>query len=107
MILLALMAITSLVMVRSDDFRSVMLDLHTGAIFTGYSYAYIYTDIVAYVTLAICGSGFLMYAYPPLNRWMRAKKDRISRFMLQAGVRQNQSKSPRSRGVAKSAGGPR
>ena len=35
MILLVLMSITSLVMVRSDDFRSVMLDLHTGSIFAG------------------------------------------------------------------------
>ena len=87
MALLALMAITSLVMVRSDDLRSLMLGLHTGSTFTGYSYYYIYTDIVSYITLAICLSGFLMYVYPPLNRWMKAKKDRISRFMLQESVR--------------------
>ena len=105
MVLLAIMSITSLVMVRSDDFRSVMLDLHTGAIFTGYSYAYIYTDIVAYVTLTICLSGFLMYAYPPLNRWMRAKKDRISRFMIQAGVRQLNQNRRVQEGLRKVLGG--
>ena len=88
MTLLAVMAITSLIMVRSDDLRSLMLGLHTGSTFTGFSYYYIYTDIVAWITLAICVSGFLMYAYPPLNRWMKAKKDRLSRVMLQDGVRQ-------------------
>ena len=106
MILLALMSITSLVMVRSDDFRSLMLDLHTGSIFAGYSYAYIYTDIVACVTLAICLSGFLMYAYPPLNRWMRAKKDRLSRFMIQAGVRQINQNRRVQEGLRKVLGGP-
>lgn len=90
MILLAIMSITSLVMVRSSlDLEKMMLDLHTGELFIGPINAYIYTDIVAYVTLTICLSGFLMYAYPPLNRWMRAKKDRLSRFMIQAGVRQH------------------
>ncbi|MDP6042619.1 MAG: GAF domain-containing protein [Candidatus Latescibacteria bacterium] len=88
MALLALMAITSLVMVRSDELRSLMLGLHIGTEFgLGYQY-YIYTDIVSWITLAICGSGLLMYVYPPLNRWMKAKKDRISRFMLQESVRQ-------------------
>ena len=106
MILLVLMSITSLVMVRSDDFRSVMLDLHTGSIFAGYSHAYIYTDIVACVTLAICLSGFLMYAYPPLNRWMRAKKDRLSRFMIQAGVRQINQNRRVQEGLRKVLGGP-
>ena len=107
MILLVLMSITSLVMVRSDDFRSVMLNLHTGAIFTGperNDYK-IYTDIVAYVTLTICLSGFLMYAYPPLNRWMRAKKDRLSRFMIQAGVRQLNQNRRVQEGLRKVLGG--
>ncbi len=105
MILLALMSITSLVMVRSDDLRSMMLALHTGSIFAGYSYAYIYTDIVACITLAICLSGFLMYAYPPLNRWMRAKKDRLSRFMIQAGVRQLNQNRRVQEGLRKVLGG--
>ena len=105
MILLVLMSITSLVMVRSETLRSVMLDLHTGSFLAGYSNAYIYTDIVAYVTLTICLSGFLMYAYPPLNRWMRAKKDRISRFMIQAGVRQLNQNRRVQEGLRKVLGG--
>lgn len=105
MILLVLMSLTSLVMVRSDNLRSIMLDLHTGSLFAGYSNAYIYTDIVACVTLAICLSGFMMYAYPPLNRWMRAKKDRISRFMIQAGVRQHNQNRRVQEGLRKVLGG--
>ncbi len=105
MILLAVMSITSLVMVRSADFRKIMLELHSGVIFAGASNAYIYTDIVAYVTLTICLSGFLMYAYPPLNRWMRAKKDRLSRFMIQAGVRQHNQNRRVQEGLRKVLGG--
>lgn len=105
MALLALMAITSLVMVRSDDLRSLMLGLHTGSSFTGYSYYYIYTDIVAWVTLAICISGFLMYAYPPLNRWLKGKKDRLSRVMLQEGVRQLNQNRRVQEGLRKVLGG--
>jgi len=105
MLLLALMAGTSLVMVRVDDLRSLMLSIHNGSILTGYSYYYIYTDIVSWITLTICLSGFLMYAYPPLNRWMKAKKDRISRFMLQESVRQlNQNRRVRE-GLRKVLGG--
>ena len=106
MILLALMSITSLVMVRSSlDLEKMMLDLHTGELFVGPINAYIYTDIVAYVTLTICCSGFLMYAYPPLNRWMRAKKDRLSRFMIQAGVRQLNQNRRVQEGLRKVLGG--
>ncbi|MCY3681712.1 MAG: GAF domain-containing protein [Gemmatimonadetes bacterium] len=106
MILLAIMSITSLVMVRSSlDLEKMMLDLHTGELFVGPINAYIYTDIVAYVTLTICLSGFLMYAYPPLNRWMRAKKDRLSRFMIQAGVRQHNQNRRVQEGLRKVLGG--
>lgn len=106
MILLAIMSITSLVMVRSAlDLEKMMRDLHTGELFAGPGSAYIYTDIVAYVTLTICLSGFLMYAYPPLNRWMRAKKDRISRFMIQAGVRQHNQNRRVQEGLRKVLGG--
>ena len=106
MILLAIMSITSLVMVRSSlDLEKMMLDLHTGEFFVGPINAYVYTDIVAYVTLTICLSGFLMYAYPPLNRWMRAKKDRLSRFMIQAGVRQHNQNRRVQEGLRKVLGG--
>lgn len=86
MILLTLMAVTSLVMVRSDDLRSFMLGLHTGTGFgLGFRY-YIFTDTVSVITLAICVTGVLMYLYPPLNRWLKAKKDRIMKEKLKAGL---------------------
>lgn len=88
LILLTLMAVTSLVMVRSDDLRSFMLGLHTGTGFgLGYRY-YIFTDTVSILTLAICLTGLLMYIYPPLNRWLKAKKDRILNDKLQVGIKQ-------------------
>lgn len=86
MVLLTVMAVTSLVMVRSDDLRSFMLGLHTGTGFgLGFRY-YIFTDTVSIITLAICVTGLLMYVYPPLNRWLKAKKDRILKAKLEAGV---------------------
>jgi putative methionine-R-sulfoxide reductase with GAF domain len=88
MVLLTLMAVTSLVMVRSDDFRSTMLGLHTGTGFgLGFRY-YIFTDTVSIITLSVCITGLLMYVYPPLNRWLKAKKDRILKEKLQEGTRQ-------------------
>jgi len=88
LILLTLMAVTSLIMVRSDDLRSLMLGLHTGTGFgLGYRY-YIFTDTVSILTLAVCLTGLLMYIYPPLNRWLKAKKDRILKDKLQAGIQQ-------------------
>ena len=105
MAVLALMAVTSLVMVRSNDLRSLMLELHIGSTFIGYSYYYIYTDIASWITLAICGSGLLMYVYPPLNRWMKAKKDRISRFMLQESVRKLNQNRRVQEGLRKVLGG--
>ncbi|MCZ6633908.1 MAG: GAF domain-containing protein, partial [bacterium] len=86
MIFLILMAVTSLVMVRSPDLRSLMLGLHTGTEFgLGYQY-YLYTDLVAILTLAVCLSGLLMYVYPPLNRWLKAKKERLVKGKLSRGL---------------------
>ena len=88
MVLLTLMAVTSLVMVRSDGLRSFMLGLHTGTGFgLGFRY-YIFTDTVSIITLAICITGLLMYVYPPLNRWLKEKKDRILKEKLAAGMKQ-------------------
>ncbi len=88
MVLLTLMAVTSLVMVRSDGLRSFMLGLHTGTGFgLGFRY-YIFTDTVSIITLAICITGLLMYVYPPLNRWLKEKKDRILRRKLEVGLKQ-------------------
>lgn len=87
MVLLTLMAVTSLVMVRSDDLRSFMLGLHTGTgLGLGYRY-YIFTDTVSIITLAICVTGLLMYVYPPLNRWLKSKKDRIMKEKLAEGLK--------------------
>jgi putative methionine-R-sulfoxide reductase with GAF domain len=86
MVLLTLMAVTSLVMVRSDGLRKMMLGLHTGTGFgLGYRY-YFFTDTVSVITLAVCLTGLLMYAYPPLNRWLKAKKDRIMKEKLAEGI---------------------
>lgn len=77
LVLLALMAVTSIGMVHFDSVRKVMLALHTGTIFgLGHRY-YLFTDAVSVLTLALCLSGLLMYVYPPLNRWLKAQKDRI------------------------------
>ncbi|MFT5368046.1 MAG: putative methionine-R-sulfoxide reductase with GAF domain [Candidatus Latescibacterota bacterium] len=94
MVLLTLMAVTSLVMVRADGLRSIMLGLHTGTGFgLGFRY-YIFTDTVSVITLAICVTGLLMYVYPPLNRWLKGKKDRIIKEKFQAGIEQvSKSKS--------------
>jgi len=84
---LVLMSVTSLVMVRSSGFRQLMLGLHIGTGFgLGGSY-YLYTDIVAAITLVLCASGILLYVYPPLNRWLKAKKDEIARRSAAAPVR--------------------
>ena len=75
--LLALMAITSIGMAHSDPWRKVMLALHTGTILgLGHRYYY-FTDTVSILTLLICLSGLFMYLYPPLNRWLKSKKDQI------------------------------
>jgi len=88
MVLLTLMAVTSLVMVRSDGLRSFMLGLHTGTGFgLGFRY-YIFTDTVSIITLSICVTGLLMYVYPPLNRWLKEKKDRILKEKLEVGMKQ-------------------
>lgn len=77
LVLLALMAITSIGMVHFESVRKVMLALHTGTFFgLGHRYYY-YTDAVSVLTLLLCGSGLLMYVYPPLNRWLKAQKARI------------------------------
>jgi putative methionine-R-sulfoxide reductase with GAF domain len=86
LVLLTLMAVTSLVMVRVDSLRALMLGLHTGTGFgLGYRY-YIFTDTVSLITLAVCLTGLLMYAYPPLNRWLKEKKDSIIQKKLAAGL---------------------
>ena len=77
MAFLALMAVTSLVMVRSHDFRKLMVGLHMGTGFGLGGNYYIYTDVIAVLTLILCGSGVLIYVYPPLNRWLKAKKDEL------------------------------
>ena len=74
---LGLMAITSIGMVHSDGLRKVMLGLHIGTEFRlGYRY-YLYTDAISVLTLILCGSGLLIYVYPPLNRWLKAQKARM------------------------------
>lgn len=42
---------------------------------------------MAIITLAICASGLLLYIYPPLNRWLKQKKDRMAQALLQEGIR--------------------
>ena len=77
LVLLALMAVTSIGMVHFESVRKLMLALHTGTFFgLGHRYYY-YTDAVSVLTLLLCGSGLLMYVYPPLNRWLKAQKARI------------------------------
>ena len=84
--LLALMAITSLGMVHYDPWRKVLLALHTGT-FLGLGHRYYYfTDAVSILTLLICLSGLLMYVYPPLNRWLKSKKDQILRGKLESAA---------------------
>ena len=86
MLLLAMMAITSIGMVHFDPWRKVMLALHTGTILgLGHRYYY-FTDTVSVVTLLICLSGLLMYVYPPLNRWLKSKKDQILREKLKTAA---------------------
>ena len=71
------MAITSIGMVHFESVRKTMLALHTGTAFgLGHRYYY-FTDAVSIITLLVCGSGLLMYVYPPLNRWLKTQKDRI------------------------------
>ena len=83
--LLALMAVTSIGMAHSEAWRKVMLALHTGTILgLGHRYYY-FTDAVSVLTLLICISGLLMYLYPPLNRWLKSKKDQILRAKLRKG----------------------
>jgi len=77
MTFLALMAVTSLVMVRSHDFRKLTVGLHIGTGFGLGGNYYLYTDLIAVLTLILCCSGVLMYVYPPLNRWLKAKKNEL------------------------------
>jgi hypothetical protein len=89
LILLTLMAVTSIGMVHSESWRKVMLALHTGTFF-GLAHKYYYfTDTVSIITLLICLSGLLMYAYPPLNRWLKSKKDQILKDKLKEAAKQN------------------
>lgn len=82
--LLTLMAVTSIGMVHSESWRKVMLALHTGTFFgLGHRYYY-FTDTVSIITLLICLSGLLMYVYPPLNRWLKSKKDQILKEKLKS-----------------------
>ncbi|MBS10298.1 MAG: hypothetical protein CME19_01680 [Gemmatimonadetes bacterium] len=86
--LLALMAVTSIGMVHYDPWRKVMLAMHTGTIFgLGHRYYY-FTDTVSILTLLICLSGLLMYVYPPLNRWLKRKKDQILKDKMRAAAEQ-------------------
>ena len=83
-VFIALMAITSLGMVHYDPWRKVLLALHTGT-FLGLGHRYYYfTDAVSILPLLICLSGLLMYVYPPLNRWLKSKKDQILRGKLES-----------------------
>ena len=84
--LLSLMAITSIGMVHSEPWRKLMLELHTGTFFgLGHRYYY-FTDTVSILTLLICLSGLLMYVYPPLNRWLKSKKDQIIKEKLRTAT---------------------
>lgn len=66
-----------------------MLALHTGTI-SGLGHRYYYfTDAVSILTLTLCGSGLLMYVYPPLNRWLKAQKDRILKQKVTAPSQSN------------------
>jgi hypothetical protein len=86
--LLTLMAVTSIGMVHSEAWRKVMLALHTGTIFgLGHRYYY-FTDTVSILTLLICLSGLLMYLYPPINRWLKSKKDQILKDKLKNATEQ-------------------
>ena len=86
MVLLAMMAITSIGMVHFEPWRKVMLALHMGTFFgLGHRYYY-FTDTVSAITLLICLSGLLMYVYPPLNRWLKSKKDQILREKLKTAA---------------------
>ncbi len=88
LVLLALMAVTSIGMVHFESIRKVMLALHTGTFFgLGHRYYY-FTDAVSILTLTLCGSGLLMYVYPPLNRWLKAQKDRILRKRVSQAARE-------------------
>ena len=88
LVLLALMAITSIGMVHSEEWRKVMLALHTGQFF-GLSHRYYYfTDTVSVLTLLICLSGFLMYLYPSLNRWLKSKNDTVLKERLETAASQ-------------------
>lgn len=87
LILLMLMAVTSIGMVHFDEVRKVMLALHTGTFFgLGHKYYY-FTDTVSVITILICLSGFLMYVYPPLNKWLKQKKDQILKSKMKEPAR--------------------
>lgn len=89
LVLLTLMAVTSIGMVHFESVRKEMLALHTGTFFgLGHRYYY-FTDTVSVITLLICFSGLLMYVYPPLNRWLKAKKDQILKERLREAAAQN------------------
>jgi hypothetical protein len=88
LVLLTLMAVTSIGMVHSEAWRKVMLALHTGTFFgLGHRYYY-FTDIVSILTLLICLSGLLMYLYPPLNRWLKSKKEAMLKEKLKTAASQ-------------------
>jgi len=84
--LLSLMAITSIGMVHSEPWRKLMLELHTGSFFGLRHRYYYFTDTVSILTLLICLSGLLMYVYPPLNRWLKSKKDQIIKEKLRTAT---------------------
>lgn len=77
LVFLVLMAVTSLGMVHFEPMRKTMLGLHIGTGFGLGTRYYLYTDAVSALTLAISSTGLLLYLYPPLNRWMKAQKQRM------------------------------
>jgi hypothetical protein len=85
LVLLTLMAITSFGMVHEYG-RKVMLALHTGRFIWPDHRYYYFTDTVSVLTLLICFSGLLMYLYPPLNRWLKSKKDQMLKEKLKTAA---------------------